>query len=206
MKPVFKKIRQLAKPYLDTRHNDVHTDISTQLAFELLEREGGDEDIVIPAIILHDTGWKKVPAKLQLKAFGPKASKPELNRLHEVEGVKIAEDILSKLNYDAGKSKCIVEIIDGHDSRLKPLSLYDMIVKDADKLWRYSKSGFYIDIQNIYNKKANQPANLVQVKDDNGAPIVINPEAPVEEQRYLLKELTTTSGTILPTIGLMIEF
>ena len=31
------------------------------------------------------------------------------------------------------------------DSRHKPVSLNDMIVKDADKLWRYSKSGFYID-------------------------------------------------------------
>lgn len=145
MKPVFKKIRQLAKPFLDTRHNDVHTAISTQIAYELLEREGGDEDIVIPAIILHDTGWKRVPAELHLQAFGPKATRPELNRLHEVEGVKIAEDILREINYRADKTKHVLEIIDGHDSRQKPFSLDDMIVKDADKLWRYSKSGFYID-------------------------------------------------------------
>ena len=131
MKPVFEKIRQLAKPFLDTRHNDVHTEISTQLAFDLLEREGGDEDIVIPAIILHDTGWKRVPAELHLKAFGPKATKPELNRLHEVEGVKIAKGILQGINYDPAKFERILEIIDGHDSRQKPLALNDMIVKDA---------------------------------------------------------------------------
>jgi HD superfamily phosphodiesterase len=147
MKPVFEKIRQLALPFLNTRHNDVHTDISILLAFELLEREGGDEDIVIPAIILHDTGWKRVPADLHLKAFGPNASNTELNRLHEVEGAKIAEDILRKLNYDADKTRDIVEIIAGHDSRTEPLSPNDMIVKDADKLWRYYKSGFYIDIE-----------------------------------------------------------
>ena len=41
----------------------------------------------------------------------------------------------------------ILEIIDGHDSHPKSGSLNDMIVKDADKLWRYSKSGFYIDIE-----------------------------------------------------------
>lgn len=146
MKPVFEKIRRLAKPFLDTRHNDVHTAISTQLAFELLEREGGDEDIVIPAIILHDTGWKRVPAELHLQAFGPQATRPELNRLHEVEGVKIANEILQGINYDAVKAEEILGIIDGHDSRHKPVSLNDMIVKDADKLWRYSKSGFYIDI------------------------------------------------------------
>jgi len=147
MKPVFEKIRQLSKPFLDTRHNDVHTAISTLLAFQLVEKEGGDETIVIPAIILHDTGWKRVPAELHLKAFGPKATEPKLNRLHEVEGVKIAREILQRLKYDALKTKKILEIIDGHDSRPKPVSLNDMIVKDADKLWRYSSSGFYIDIE-----------------------------------------------------------
>ncbi len=147
MKPVFDKIQQLSKPFLDTRHNDVHTAISTLLAFQLLEQEGGDENIVIPAIILHDTGWKRVPSKLHLKAFGPKATESKLNRLHETEGVKIAQEILQKLKYDALKTEKILEIIDGHDSRTKPISLNDMIVKDADKLWRYSNSGFFIDIE-----------------------------------------------------------
>jgi hypothetical protein len=82
MKPVFEKIRRFSKPFLDTRYNDVHTELSTRFAFELLKREGGDEDIVITAIILHDTGWKRVPAMLHLKAFGPNATKPEINRLN----------------------------------------------------------------------------------------------------------------------------
>ena len=147
MKPIFGKIQQLSKPFLDTRHNNVHTAISTMLAFQLLEKEGGDEDIVVPAIILHDTGWKRVPSKLHLKAFGPQATEPRLNRLHEVEGVKIAQEILQKIKYNALKTLKILEIIDGHDSRKTPVSLNDMIVKDADKLWRYSSSGFYIDIE-----------------------------------------------------------
>ena len=147
MKPIFDKIKQLSKPFLNTRHNDVHTEISTLLAFHLLEQEGGDEDIVIPAIILHDTGWKRVPSKLHLKAFGPKATNPKLNRLHEVEGVKIAKEILQKLNYDAIKTDKILKIIDGHDSRTKPISMNDRIVKDADRLWRYTSSGFYIYIE-----------------------------------------------------------
>ena len=101
MKPIFGKIQQLSKPFLDTRHNNVHTAISTMLAFQLLEKEGGDEDIVVPAIILHDTGWKRVPSKLHLKAFGPQATEPRLNRLHEVEGVKIAQEILLNIKYNA---------------------------------------------------------------------------------------------------------
>lgn len=145
IKKIYEKILELAKPYLDTRKNDIHTEISTQYAYLLLEKEKGDEEIVIPAIILHDVGWKKVPEELHLKAFGPKASMPEVRRVHEVEGVKIAREILEKVNYDQEKIKEILKIIEGHDSRKEPISLNDKLVKDADKLWRYSKEGFQIN-------------------------------------------------------------
>jgi HD superfamily phosphodiesterase len=138
----YKKIQELARPYLDTRKNDIHTEISTRHAYQLLELEGGTEEVVIPAILLHDVGWKKVPEDIQLKAFGPKVSMPEWNRVHEVEGARIAEEILKKVGYDQEKIKEIVRIIEGHDSRKKPFSLNDKIVKDADKLWRYSNDAF----------------------------------------------------------------
>ena len=145
--PVFKQILQLAKPYLNTRFNDVHTEMSVQLAYDLLRAEGGQEPIVIPAIILHDVGWKKVPAALHLKAFGPNATSPELNRTHEREGVRIAEHILTEVNYDMKKISEILKIIDGHDSRKESISLNDSLVKDADKLWRFTHTGFQIDHQ-----------------------------------------------------------
>ncbi len=145
MVPIYKKIWNLARPYLNTRRNDIHTEISVDMAFKLMEREGGDEDIVIPAIILHDVGWIKIPENLQLKAFGPNAKDPELNRTHEIEGVRIAAEILHDVKYDQTKTEQILEIIDGHDSRIDSLSLNDRIVKDADKLWRYTKSGLEID-------------------------------------------------------------
>ena len=147
IKPVYQKIYQLAKPHLSTRHNDVHTEICLRFGYRLMKTEGGNERIVIPAIILHDVGWKKVPEKLHLKAFGPKATMPEITRVHEVEGVKIAKDILDKVNYDAEEMIRILEIIDGHDTRKQAISLNDQVVKDADKLWRYSKKGFYVDIK-----------------------------------------------------------
>ena len=147
MKTIFQKIWQLAEPYLDTRKNDIHTKISTECAYRLLEREGGDQDIVIPAIILHDVGWKRVPENLQLKTFGPNATSPELNRLHEIEGVKIAKEILESVHYDKDKVAEILKIIEGHDSRKEPLSLNDKIVKDADKLSRYNKEFFIINMK-----------------------------------------------------------
>ena len=145
MKTIFKEIWDLAKPYLDTRENDVHTQISIRYAYQLMEVEGGDENVVIPAVILHDVGWKKVPPELHLKAFGPKATSPALNRTHETEGVKIAREILANRKYDTQIIALIAEIIDGHDSRKKSISLDDSIVKDADKLWRFSREGFNID-------------------------------------------------------------
>jgi HD superfamily phosphodiesterase len=145
--PVYQKILQLAKPHLNTRHNEVHTEICLRFGYRLVQAEGGNERIVIPAIILHDVGWQKVPEDLQLKAFGPKATMPEITRLHETEGVKIARGILDAVNYAAAETTQILEIIDGHDTRKQAISLNDQIVKDADKLFRYSKKGFRIDIQ-----------------------------------------------------------
>ena len=140
LKDVYRRIWELAGPYLDTRKNDIHTEISTGFAGRLLGLEGGDEDIVIPAIILHDVGWKKVPEDVQLKAFGPKATMPEWNRVHEVEGAGIAGEILRKVNYHEDKILEIQEIIAGHDSRKESISRNDSVVKDADKLWRYSET------------------------------------------------------------------
>jgi HD superfamily phosphodiesterase len=147
MNSEFETIWQLARPFLNTRHNEDHSKISTRLAFKLMQREGGDEAIVIPAIMLHDVGWKAVPTELHLKAFGPKVTRPELNRLHEAQGAKIAQKILQKIRYNPDQARQIIKIIDGHDSRKTAISINDMIVKDADKLWRYTRSGFYIDVK-----------------------------------------------------------
>ena len=35
----------------------------------------------------------------------------------------------------------MIEIIDGHDTRKHALSLEDALMKDADKLWRFSRHG-----------------------------------------------------------------
>jgi HD superfamily phosphohydrolase YqeK len=150
----------LAAPYLDTRQNDIHTDISVQFAFKLLEREGGNEEVVIPAIILHDVGWKRIPEELHLKAFGPHAHCPDLNRIHEVEGATIAEEILRTSGYNDGHIPEIVEIIEGHDSRKEPLSLNDRIVKDADKLFRYSHEAFYINLERFKHTAEQEVARL----------------------------------------------
>ena len=103
--------------------------------------------VVIPAVILHDVGWKHVPVEMHGRAFGPKATDPELNRVHEVEGVKIARVLLNRVGWDAKWIPEILTIIDGHDSRIEAISQNDGLVKDADKLWRYTHEGLTIDIE-----------------------------------------------------------
>ena len=142
---VYKRILDLAAPYLATRHNDVHTAMAVGLAYELLSALGGDEDVVIPAIILHDIGWKMVPEQLQMQAFGPRMTRPDLRKLHERESVKIGRQILRQVDYDPDKIDEILAIIDGHDTRDGAHGNNDMIVRDADALWRYGDGGFYID-------------------------------------------------------------
>ncbi len=154
MKAIYREIRKLAEPFLATRENDIHTDISTQMAYALMGEEGGSKGVIIPAIILHDVGWKTVPEERQLEAFGPLSMRPELNRRHELEGVRIAGEILRSIHYDPEKSREILEIIGGHDSRKVARSLNDRIVKDADKLWRFTEEGFMIDTRRFQETPA----------------------------------------------------
>jgi hypothetical protein len=146
MLTIYHEIYAFAKPYLNTRKNDIHVKISYGFACRLLEDEPGDPEVVIPAILCHDLGWIKVPEHLQLKAFGP-GFDPDLRRIHEVEGVKLARDILHQVNYDPVKTAEILDIIDGHDSRSLAISDNDKIVKDADKLFRFSATGLAIDVE-----------------------------------------------------------
>lgn len=132
---------QAAKSWLDVRSNDVHTLISWRLAGALLALYPHvDETIVRPAILLHDIGWKKMPADKLARAVGPKPEFPELQRDHEIAGVEIGREILTRLNLGLNDG-AILGIIDGHDTTKAARSREDMLVKDADKLWRFTPHG-----------------------------------------------------------------
>jgi outer membrane receptor for ferrienterochelin and colicin len=85
--------------------------------------------------------------------------------------------------------------------RLKAFHQLDLRV---DK--RYFLKGWtlmlYADVQNIYNHQADQPPILVQEKDSNGIPLT----DPGDPDRYVLKYISGSSGTVLPTIGVIVEF
>ena len=131
-----------ALPYLDIRQNDKHTLYCYAFAKKLLEHHPeANKEVVLLGILLHDVGWKTVPEDKILFAFGPHQKYPELQVQHEKEGVKIATQIMQEHNTQADLIKQVTSIIDGHDTRKESLSLEDSLVKDADKLWRYTPFG-----------------------------------------------------------------
>ncbi|MEM7347850.1 MAG: phosphohydrolase, partial [Chloroflexota bacterium] len=74
-------------------------------------------------------------------SFGPHMRYPELRRQHEIEGARIAGEILVNCGYDRALIDQITVIIDGHDTRKQTLSLNDSVLRDADKLWAYTPIG-----------------------------------------------------------------
>ena len=73
----------------------------------------------------------------------------------------------------------------------------------VDKRWFFAKWSLdlYLDIQNVYNFQAPLAPSLTVVRDDNGDPLV----DPTDPRRYSTKEIQNFSGTILPSIGIIIE-
>ena len=163
---IYDTIEELAKPYLDTRQNEAHVAICYRMAKRLLARyPEADPGVVLPAILLHDVGWKMVPEERQKHAFGPYAKDMEARRIHEVEGVRIAKEILDSIGYDPAKTAEILIIIDGHDSREEALSLNDALVKDADKLFRFDPEGFDIDYKRFGLEKLKYASHLRRIID-----------------------------------------
>lgn len=73
-----------------------------------------------------------------------------------------------------------------------------------DKKYFYNNwnLNWYIDIQNAYNFQAQQPPLLVPTRDAAGG-LVVDPTDPT---RYSLRFLESIAGTLLPTVGIIVEF
>jgi hypothetical protein len=85
--------------------------------------------------------------------------------------------------------------------RLKSFHQLDLRV-DKEYFFSGWSLMLYVDIQNVYNFKADQPPLLLRESNENKQPLS-DPENPL---KYLLKYIDYESGTVLPTIGVIIEF
>lgn len=144
------KLYQMAEPYLAVRGDLLHARIAHRMALILLQVEGGDRRIIEPAVVLHDVGWSSLTPEQISRAYGVRAKGEEarrLNRLHETNGAIIARRILESVNYDRGLTDRIIKIIETHDSGRETVSLEESIVKDSDKLYRYARAGFNLELK-----------------------------------------------------------
>jgi hypothetical protein len=77
-----------------------------------------------------------------------------------------------------------------------------------DKKWFFKKwnLNLYFDIQNAYNFQLKGQPTLVLDRDVNGNPQIENPSDPLELQRYKTKFIDNVVGTLIPSLGVVVEF
>jgi CarboxypepD_reg-like domain/TonB-dependent Receptor Plug Domain len=85
--------------------------------------------------------------------------------------------------------------------RLKAFHQLDLRI---DKQYFYTSWSLmlYADIQNVYDFKADQPPILIRESDINKVPVTDHSDP----LKYSLKYIKNVSGTVLPTIGIIMEF
>lgn len=103
-------------------------------------------------------------------------------------------------NYDINNSG----ILDYDLLNTERYSIYHQLDVRVDKTWywKHFSLNFYVDIQNILGSKAEEQSYLIPFIDDNGN-YVIDPN---DDSKYLIDEVENTSGTVLPKLGIIIDF
>lgn len=83
--------------------------------------------------------------------------------------------------------------------RLDPYFQLDLRV-DKNFYFRKWTLGLYVDLQNVTFSKIRQPDAWLSTG------VILNPDAPEAEQRYELEALQLWSGTLVPAVGVTVEF
>lgn len=83
----------------------------------------------------------------------------------------------------------------------------------VDKKWFFEKwsLNLYFDVENLTgNAIGSEQLILDRPLDGDNRPVgpgvILNPDVPYEQQRYLLKSINDAQGTVIPSIGVMIDF
>lgn len=145
MKKEYRQIWELAKPLLKKgvrKDFILHTKGVIKAMELIMQREGGDEDILLPAAILHDIGWSKVPLEVQ-NDFRYEDGQEVGERMHIEELSELAESVLKICGYPAEKSKRIIAI--SQDHKKKPDIKEAKLLIDADNLSDAFRKQFYSD-------------------------------------------------------------
>lgn len=126
-----------------SRQNDIHLPISYAFAERLCQAHPDADALVVRvAILLHDTGWARVDQdRIISEGFAGDWRRADVRFEHERHGCDIAREVLPPLGYDDAFVERVTAIIDGHDTRQVSYSIEDSLVRDADRLWRFTTTG-----------------------------------------------------------------
>ncbi|MGL5895347.1 MAG: TonB-dependent receptor, partial [Bacteroidales bacterium] len=102
-----------------------------------------------------------------------------------------------KVNWDATERP----ILDYDNYNTKRLPAFTQLDLRVDKQFFFKRFmlGVYLDLQNALNSEYKSPEALLSTG------VIANPEAPVDQQRYVMRRIDTAGGTIVPSIGVMIR-
>ncbi len=159
----FERVWKLALPYLKqgkAKDYLIHTRGVVKAMELLLEHEKGDEKTLIPAAILHDIGWSKVPLKLQKS--NNESERIEALKLHIKLAPPIVEEVLNEAGYKKDRIEKIVAVVVAHQFQ-KPKDLDKQLLIDADSMADAFKEQFYSDAK-AYGKT---PRELYEFRKNN---------------------------------------
>lgn len=148
--PRLETLWEKALAYQDVRGDGRHVENVLYFTAKLLEHEEEAEaHVALPAAIIHDIGWYWMTPQEHRNGL-PYGTPPEILRenkkKHEVLGANNGRKLLQESGYTDEEITRIIEIVDGHDTRKEFLSPSDGIMRDADKLARFSKDGFWSEM------------------------------------------------------------
>ncbi|MEN0006551.1 MAG: TonB-dependent receptor [Bacteroidota bacterium] len=83
----------------------------------------------------------------------------------------------------------------------------------VDKKWFFEKWNLnvFLDIENVTGNAVNRPELILdRPLDENdrpiGGPVVVDDSVPADEQRYRLKTIEDAQGTLIPSIGIQVDW
>ncbi len=145
------RIWELALPYQDTRQDGGHAAAVTRYAIHFVGLEqGADPRVVIPAAILHDIGWSQLTKQERVGSVDDSLkgeAELAVRIKHQEAGVNLARGVLQAVRYDPVLTEQILDIISGHDTRKDSPNINDSVMRDADKMWRFSAPGVEADLR-----------------------------------------------------------
>lgn len=108
------------------------------------------------------------------------------------------EESSLKQVWDAG-GRPVYDYSEYNKERLEPFCQIDLRV---DKNFYFKKwtLGIYVDVQNVTCNTIPQPTVYLSTGE------IANPSAPPQEQKYVMETLEIVSGTIVPALGVTVEF